>query len=44
MVDGVIVRQEEIDRLIEQLVKVREPDNPPTEQEAIETIMRMEKR
>jgi hypothetical protein len=38
------VREEEISQLIAQLSKVREPDNPPTQQEAIEIILRMKKR
>lgn len=42
--DKQIVKHEEVDNLMYQLSKVRDPDNLPTEQEVIEMIIRMKER
>lgn len=44
MTEKPIIYQDEIDKLTEQLTKVRDPDNLPTEQEVIEMLIRMKKR
>jgi hypothetical protein len=38
------VTQEEIDKLMYQLSKVRDPNNPPTKEEVIKMIIRMKER
>ncbi len=44
MADKKNVKQEEIDKLMAQLSKIRDADNMPTEEEVIETIIRMKER
>ncbi len=44
MADKKIVEQKEIDNLMYQLSKIRDADNMPTEEEVIETIIRMKER
>ena len=38
------VSQEEVDKILQQLAKLRAPEDAPTEQEVIEMILRMKKR
>lgn len=39
-----VVRQEEIDKALERLAQIHDPENMPTRQEVIAMLLRMKKR